>query len=214
MTSSELYHGFGLEGYQTVATYFENSKMIMEVESTRPAQCAGCGSTQVLGRGRFMREFKASPIGQKKVLIRLAVPRVQCRVCGLVRRIKIGFAHLRRRYTKRLEKHVLLLLHAATIKDVAAIVGLGWDAVKDIQKRHLSRRYRLPRLKGVRRIAIDEISIRKGHRYLTVVLDLDSGKALFVGDGKGADALKPFWKRVSRCKQCKIQSVAIDMSPA
>jgi transposase len=161
-----------------------------------------------------MREFKASPIGQKKVLLRLAVPRVQCLVCGLVRRVKVGFAHLRRRYTKRLEKHVLLLLHAATIKDVAAIVGLGWDVVKDIQKRHLSRRYRLPRLKGVRRIAIDEISIRKGHRYLTVVLDLDSGKALFVGDGKGAEALKPFWARVSRCKQCKIQSVAIDMSPA
>jgi len=214
MTSSELYHGFGLEGYRTVATHFENGKMVLEVESTRPTRCPGCGSVHVVGRGRFLREFKATPIGNKQVVIRLRVQRIECRVCGLIRRVKIGFACLRRRYTKRLEKYVLFLLRSATIKDVAAIVGLGWDVVKDIQKRWLTRRYRLPRLKGVRRIAIDEIAIGKGHRYLTVVLDLDSGKVLFVGDGKGADALKPFWKRVSRCKQCKIHSMAIDMSRA
>ena len=82
------------------------------------------------------------------------------------------------------------MLRAATIKDVAAIVGLSWDVVKDIEKRWLTRRYRRPRLKGVRHIAIDEIAIGKGHRYLTIVLDLDSGKVLFVGDGKGADALR------------------------
>ena len=91
---------------------------------------------------------------------------------------------------------------------------MSWDVVKDIQKRWLNRRHRLPRLKGVRHIAIDEISIGDGQRYLTVVLDLDSGKVLLVGDGKGADALIPFWKRVWRCKQCKIRPVAIDMSRA
>jgi transposase len=214
MTSSELYHGFGLEGYRTVATRFEEGKIILEVESTRAARCAGCGNIHVIGRGRCFREFKALPMGHKKVLIRLAVQRVQCRACGLVRQVKIAFAHLRRRHTKRLEKYVVSLLRAATIKDVAAIVGLSWDVVKDIEKRWLTKRFRLPRLKGVRHIAIDEIAIGKGHRYLTVVLDLDSGKVLFVGDGKGADALNPFWKRVSRCKQCKIHSVAIDMSPA
>jgi len=214
MTSSELYHGFGLEGYRTVATHFEDGKILLDVESTRPARCTGCGSVHVIGRGRFAREFVAPPIGNKRVVIRLGVQRVACRVCGLVRRVKIGFAHPRRRFTKRLEKYVLFLLRCATIKDVAAIVGLSWDVVKDIQKRCLTRRFRRPRLKGIRHIAIDEISIGKGHRYLTIVLDLDSGRVLFVGDGKGADALTPFWKRVSRCKQCKIHSVAIDMSPA
>lgn len=214
MTSSELYHGFGLEGYETVRTRYEESKIILEVEAKRPARCIGCRSLDVVGRGRFLREFKGLPIGCKEVVIRLWVPRVECRVCGLLRRVKIGFAHGRRRHIKRLEKYVISLLRCATIKDVARIVGLSWDVVKDIDKRWLSKRFRLPRLNGVRHIAIDEISIGKGHRYLTVVLDLDSGKVLFVGDGKGADALKPFWKRVSRCKQCKLHSVAIDMSPA
>lgn len=214
MTSSELYHGFGLEGYRTVATRFKNGKIILEVASTRPPRCSGCNSLDVVCRGHCTRDFKASPIGSKKVVVRLAIQRVECRVCALVRQVKVGFARVRRSYTKRLEKYVLSLLRSATIKDVAAIVGLSWDVVKEIQKSSLLRRFRLPRLKGVRRIAIDEISIGKGHRYLSVVLDLDTGRVLFVGEGKGGDALKPFWRRVSRCRQCKIASVAIDMSPA
>ncbi len=214
MTSSELYHAFGLEGYQTIATHFGHGRIVFEVASTRTPRCSVCQRVHVVCRGYVLREFKASPIGNKQVVIRLRVQRVACRICNLVRQVKIGFAHRRRRHTKRLEKYVLSLLRRATIKDVAAIVGLSWDVVKDIQKRWLTRRFCLPRLKGVRRIAIDEISIGKGHRYLTVVLDLDSGRVLFVGEGKGADALKSFWKRVKRCKQCKLESVAIDMSPA
>ncbi len=214
MTSSELYHGFALEGYKTIATRFEGNKIILNVESKKLLRCSACDRTNVIRRGCCTRDFQAPPIGHKKVVIRWAVPRVACRDCGLVRRVKVPFASLHKRYTKRLENYILFLLRAATIKDVAAIVGLCWDVVKDIQKRSLLKRFRLPRLKGIRRIAIDEISIRKGHRYLTVVLDLDSGKVLFVGDGKGTEALKPFWNRVKRCKQCKIKSVAIDMSPA
>ena len=46
-----------------------------------------------------------------------------------------------------------------------------------------------------------------------MVLDLDSGAVVFVGDGKGADALKPFWKRL-RPSKAKIEAVAMDMSAA
>ena len=214
MTSSELYHGFGLEGYRTIKTSFVSGKIILEVECMRAPRCASCDSENVIGRGKYTREFKAPPLGEKKIVLRLRGQRVQCRDCHAVLWVKVDFAAPRRGYIKRLEKYVLVLLRHATMKDVARLVGLGWDAVKDIQKRYLSKRYRRPRLRGVRRIAIDEISIGKPHRYLTVVLDLDSGKVLFVGDGKGAEALRPFWKRVNRCKQCKIRSVAIDMSRA
>src|SRR3954453_18732921 len=100
-----------------------------------------------------------------------------------------------------------------TILDVAHHLGVSWDVVKDIQKRDLSRRYARPKLKHLRRIAIDEIAVGKGHRYQTVVLDLESGAVVFVGGGKGGDALKPFWKRLRRCK-AEVEAVAMDMSPA
>jgi transposase len=85
--------------------------------------------------------------------------------------------------------------------------------IKEIQKRDLSRRYAKPKLKHLRRIAIDEIAVAKEHRYLTVVMDLESGAVVFVGDGKGADALKPFWKRL-RASKAVIEAVAKDMSAA
>ena len=85
--------------------------------------------------------------------------------------------------------------------------------IKEIQKRDLIRRFSRPCLKNVQRIAIDEISVRKGHRYLTVVLDMDTGAVIFVGDGKGGDALDPFWKRLRRAR-AKVKAVAMDMSPA
>jgi transposase len=115
MTSSELYHGFALEGYETVATRFEGNKIILEVESKKRPRCSVCGSAKVVRRGRCLRDFQAPPIGHKEVVIRWAVPRVACSDCGLVRQVKIGFASPRKRYTKRLEKYVLSLLRSATI---------------------------------------------------------------------------------------------------
>jgi len=72
-----------------------------------------------------------------------------------------------------------------TILDVARHLKTSWDIVKDIQKRYLTKRFKNIRLKNLRQIAIDEISIGKGHQYLTVVLDLVSGAIVFIGDGKG-----------------------------
>ena len=85
--------------------------------------------------------------------------------------------------------------------------------VKDIQKRYLKRRFSKPTIRHLKYIAIDEISIGSGHRYLIVVLDLDTGAVVFVRDGKGSDALDPFWKRLKRSKAV-IDAVTIDMSPA
>jgi transposase len=100
-----------------------------------------------------------------------------------------------------------------TIQDVADHLGVSWDVIKDIQKRYLHRRFKKVRLRGLRRIAIDEICIGKGHRYLTVVLDLLTGAVVYIGDGKGAEALEPFWRGV-RASRAKIEAVAMDMSPA
>ncbi len=100
-----------------------------------------------------------------------------------------------------------------TIQDVAQFLGISWDVIKDIQKRYLKKKYGKIKLKNLEYIAIDEIAVKKGHKYLTVVMDLISGHVVFVGDGKGADALKPFWKKLNHSKP-KIRAVAMDMSPA
>jgi len=130
-----------------------------------------------------------------------------------VRQMPLDFADERRSYTKAFERYVLELSRHMTIRDVAWHLQVGWDLVKDIQQRYLSRKFRRIKLRALRQIAIDEIAIGRGQRYLTVVLDLHSGTVVFVGDGKGVEALKPFWKRLKRSR-ARIEAVAIDMSPA
>ena len=100
-----------------------------------------------------------------------------------------------------------------TIKGIADHLGVGWDLVKGIQRKHLEARFSPPRLRDLKRIAIDEISVGKRHKYLTIVLDLESGAIVFVGDGKGEKALEGFWKRL-RSSRAKIVAVAADLSPA
>ena len=92
-------------------------------------------------------------------------------------------------------------------------MAISWDVVKEIVKTNLKRNFAKPRLKDLRQIAIDEISIGAGHRYLTIVLDLASGAVVHVGRGKGGDALTDFWKRL-RSSGAKIEAVGMDMSPA
>jgi transposase len=100
-----------------------------------------------------------------------------------------------------------------TCEDVARHLGVSWGMIRDIEREHLKRHYDKPRLKDVQRIAIDEIAVRKGQKYMTVVLDLDTGRVIFVGDGNGGEALVPFWKRLRRSRAV-IEAVATDMSPA
>jgi len=214
MSTSLLYHGFGIRGYQYVKTEYEAGRVTFTIRQERgDLRCAACGSRRVIRRGFQPRCFRGLPIGARPVQIKLDVPRVGCADCGDVRQVPVDFAHERRTYTHAFERYVLELSRHMTIRDVAEHLGVGWDLVKGIQKRSLSRRFRHVQLKHLRRIAIDEISIGRGHRYLTVVLDLKSGAVVFVGEGKGAEALQPFWKRLKRCR-AKIEAVAMDMSPA
>lgn len=214
MSTSLLYHAFGIRGYEYTRTDYQGGQVIFTLhQEPKTCRCSACGSPQVLFRGRVERRFRSLPIGSRATFVVLPIPRVECQVCKVVRQVEVPFAEARRSYTKAFERYALELSRRMTIRDVAKHLGVGWDVIKDIQKRDLSRRYAKPKLKHLRRIAIDEIAVAKGHRYLTVVMDLESGAVVFVGDGKGADALKPFWKRL-RPSGAKIEAVAMDMSAA
>ena len=97
----------------------------------------------------------------------------------------VKFAEPKRRHTKRFERYVIELLQFMTPTDVARHLGISWDLANDIQKRRLGKRFARPKLRRLKQIAIDEIHLGTRHRYITLVLDLDSGAVVFVGDGKG-----------------------------
>jgi len=214
MSTSLLYHGFGIRGYRHVRTRFEEGAVVCVIDRPREDyRCSHCGSDDVHSRGTVCRRFRCPPLGRKPAFVQYDVPRLYCWSCHTMRQPDLGFAEPKKRYTRGFERYVLELSQFMTLEDVSRHLGISWDTVKEIQRRRLEIRYSRPKLKQVRQMAIDEISIGKGHRYVTVVLDLESGAVVFVGQGKGADALDPFWKRL-RAAHAKIEAVATDMSPA
>lgn len=213
MSSQWLYQVFRVKGYRLTKLRTEGLVYMHVEPQPHRVCCSVCGSRDVIRRGESERWFRNLPVGGEVTWLIATLPRVECRRCGLVRQIDSGLAEPRRTYTRSFERYVLELSRYMTIQDVAAHLGISWDIVKDIQKRNLQRHYAKPKLKKVRQIAIDEICIGRGRRFVTLVLDLQTGAILFVGPGKKAESLQPFWRRL-RASHANVQAVAIDMSPA
>ena len=213
MSTSVLYHGFGVRGYVCLRVDYVEGAIVFTIAQEREnLRCPCCGTSRVERRGEVPRMIQVLPVGSKRVSVFLRVARVSCKRCGIVRQVKVQFADEHRRYSRSFERYVLELSRNMTIAAVAAHLQIGWDAVKEIQRRHLQKHYARPKLKHLEEIAIDEIYVGR-NQYLTVVLDLNSGAVVFVGNGKGAEALLPFWKRL-RASKAKIKAVAADMSRA
>jgi transposase len=214
MSTSLLYHGLGVHGYRHTKTDYGGGEIVFHVsQSEESCRCSACGSTNVAPRGSTERRIRTLPLGRKPVWLAVTIPRVGCQDCGRIRQVKVGFAEPRVSYCKSFARYALELSRHMTIKDVALHLGISWDVIKRIQKEDLQRRFGQPKLRHLRHIAIDEIAVGSGHRYLTVVLDLDSGAVVQVGEGKDAAALDPFWKRL-RAAHAQIAAVATDMSLA
>ena len=115
------------------------------------------------------------------------------------------------RVTTRLALYIHQLCQFMTVTEVAQHVGLDWKTVKNIDKMYLETQYGQPDYDGLRILAIDEIAIRKGHRYLTVVLDYLSGRVVFVGKNRKAKTLKRFFNQLTTKQRKAIEAVVMDM---
>ncbi len=212
MSTSFVYHAFGLQGYDYIRQDFVAGNIILSVRPKDDLiRCPCCQSRDIVRRGVSERWVQTVPIGFKAVWLVIPVQRVGCRECGAIRLIDIKIAEARRWHTKAFERYALALAKKMTMQDVADLLGVGWDTIKSIFKRYLLRRFSKPKLGKLKYIAIDEISVRKGQRYLTLVMDLESGAVVFVGEGRSRETLAPFWKRLKQTK-AKIQAVATDMN--
>jgi len=213
-TRSELYHCFGLGVVEVLRTDFSGGATVLHCR--HPAsrlRCACCYGSDVICRGTVRRRLRLVPVGSRRTWLEFELRRLECRGCGAVRQEKLSFAEPYKRYTRSFARYVLELSRLATIKDVATHLGVSWDLVAGIQRKQLEKDARKVTLSEVSRIAIDELAVGKGHRYVSIVLDLDTGAAIHVGEGKAADSVKPFLRRLKR-SGAQIEAVATDMGQA
>jgi transposase len=100
-----------------------------------------------------------------------------------------------------------------TLIDVAEVTGLSWDTAKDMIKPFLQKTVDDLRYRDLKYLAIDEIYIGRRRKFYTVVIDLESGRIVWVAHGRGGECLRKLWRRL-RLAKAKIVAVAMDMSAA
>ncbi len=131
MSTSLLYHAFGLVGYRYVSQSFQGGKVTFRIDQARDRlRCAQCGSAEVWAQGGKDRLFHSLPIGGKPTFVQFKVPRILCFDCGTSRQVKLGFAEPKKHYTRAFERYVLELSRHMTIQGVANHLQVGWDTVK------------------------------------------------------------------------------------
>ena len=153
------------------------------------------------------------PVGGRRCELHVEVPRLFCLDCGKTRQPHLPFSDPKKRYTKSMERYVNDLTAHMSIRDVAHHLHLGWDTVKDVHKRCLANVYKRIRLRKLKYIAMDEVCIGRPRKFLTIVMNLESGAVVYVAKGKGSDSLTPFWERLKRSR-ARIRAVATDMGMA
>jgi transposase len=210
MSQSALYHLFRFYGYHHLRSQMKGGSFYFYIVRAKK-RCYSCRSYKVVQRGYCWRRLQTIPAGPTPVFVVIKMRRFYCESCHKTRFENLMIADRRKHYTHALEKYVMSLCSMATIKDVASHLGLHWTTVKAIDRKRLRRN--LPREKdfrGVNYLGIDEVSVRKGHRYLTTVVDLESGRVLYVAQGRRRASLEPFIKRLKRAG-IRPKAIALDM---
>ena len=156
MSSTLLNRAFVFRDYGYVKTVYKGSGVYFHIEDYHP-HCGVCRSDDVARDGVYERTFRLPPVGLHPVFAVLPVHRLRCRSCGAKRQAEVRFAAPMKSYSRAFARLVVELLVHCSVGFVAKFLGIGWDTVKDIHKRHLRKKYAKPLLKNLTVIAIDEM---------------------------------------------------------
>ena len=179
--------------------------VVAHVRPKRPKKrrCGRCGRVsphEDAGEGR--RRWRSLDLGTVRVYLEADAPRVRCAEHG-VTVIAFPWARHKARQTRAFEDTVAWLVTRCSKTAVSALLRIVWRTVGSIVTRVVADiDTQVDRFDGLRRIGIDEISYKRGHKYLTVVVDHDSGRLVWAAPGRDAKTLRRFFDALGdqRCK--------------
>ncbi len=131
----------------------------------------------------YTRTIRDLDICGKRCYLILETCHIKC-FCGYYGIEKLDFLDKYERCTKRFVEYVAMLCEKMSLKDVTEVARIDWKTAKRIDKQALQKFVKdLKKVKPTK-IGVDEIAYEKGHKYLTIVRDLDEGRVIWVGDGR------------------------------
>lgn len=201
---------FRFEGFKPFV--FECDKqVVIGLKSRRKCGiCPSCGKRCRNVESEYERIVRDLDLVGYNCFLQFSQKKINCR-CGYRGLEKLDFVSKSRRVTKRMELFVLDLCERMSLKDVSQITRLDWKTVKNIDKDYLKSL--LPDISSIpiTRIAIDEIAVMKGHKYLTIIRDYDTGIAIKIVFGRGYEETANALAKLGRERLDAIQFAVMDM---
>ena len=173
-----------------------------------------CHECQTPAKGVHSEETRAIRdlnMAAAKVTLNCTYRKVSCPKCRRIMVEDTGVFDPWSRVTRRLARFVHDLCKVMTVSDVAEHVALDWKTVKNIDKAFLEKEYGTPDYSGLSIIAVDEFSVRKGRRYMTVVLNYETGAVVWMGEENKKETLLKFYALLTPEQRTSIKAVAMDM---
>ena len=187
--------------------------LVVRVRPDRSARsrCSRCGRrSRGYDRGDGRRRWRALDFGTVRVVWEADAPRVSCRRHGVVV-AAVPWARARSRFTRDFEDTAAWLAAHAPGSVVAQLLRVTWRSVNSIVTRVVAEASgRVDQLAGLRRIGIDEIAFRKGHRYLTCVVDHDTGRLVWAAEGRNTRTLLRFFDALGAERAGQLTHVSAD----
>ena len=173
--------------------------------------CHQCGHKADSAHSWTQRRVRDLNLATAQVWLHCHYRKLFCPICQRISIEELELFDPYIRVTRRLAYYVYQLCQVMTVTEVANHLNLDWKTVKAIDKKFLQQRYGHPDLDRLRILAVDEIAVRRGHQYLTVVIDYLSGRVVFVGKDRKAQTLIGFFDQMSPVQRKRIEAVAMDM---
>ena len=174
-----------------------------------PARCPECGKLAPRHDHRE-RRWRHLDIYEYRAYVIVQIPRVKCAEHG-VQQLPVPWAEGRSGFTALFERLTISLLADMTISAVAKTLHISWSEVDGIMRRAVHRGMACRGARTLRRIGIDEKSVKKRHVYFTIVTDLERNEVVWVGRGRKRETLDAFWRGLSKAQREAIEGIAMDM---
>lgn len=199
-----------LQGASVCSVEFTEDGIVVGVRRRARRHRCPCGR-QVRGRyDTSRRRWRHLDLGASKVWLEADLARVDCPACGRVRAEEVPWARPNARHTRDFEDIVAWLAQRMDKTALATLLRCAWETVHAIVGRVVADNLDDSRLDELYRIGVDEISYKRGHRYLTVVADHDTGNVVWVGTGRSIQTMQQFYDQLGPERTTKLQAVTMD----
>jgi transposase len=201
-----------LPGASVRTVAFTDQGLVIGLRRRRRRLVCPCGATTVARYDSSRRRWRHLDFGACQVWLEVDIHRIDCRGCGRVRTEQVPWARPNARHSSDFENVVAWLAQRMDKTSIARLLRCSWEAVDAIVARVVVDHIDDARLDNLYRIGVDEISYKRGHRFLTIVADHDTGNVVWVGKQRSKAAFEEFFTALGAPRAAAIEAISLDGS--